>query len=480
VRGDEAWSERALRGSVSALILRLALTLTTALPLVTCKKDPDDGVHDRATASPVATAPAPAPDGPPPSMHPPPGPPAVVLELVASDLVAPTDLVTAPDGTMVVLEQAGTMRRLAGETLEPFGDISDRVVPLKEDYDERGLLGMAFHPRWPADDRVFLYYSAPLRSGSKRRYDHTNVLSEFRVKDGRLDASSERELLSLPWPAPNHDGGTLMFGPDGMLYVSMGDGGLASDVGRGHPPMGNGQDYTTLMGSILRIDPDARTGTLPYGIPPDNPFVGTHEGRDEIWAYGLRNPYSFSFDTKTGMLVAGDVGQDIYEEIDVIERGRNYGWSIREGPSCLNPERPTQPKPECPDEGEHGEPLEEPVAFYAQPDSEQAEQSTVHGISVIGGEVYRGTAIPDLEGAYVFGDWSRAMDRAEGMLMVARPDDDWSLHRLPVQGISTVHIGRYVRGFGRDRSGEIYVLTSDRKGTTGRTGRIWRIAPAGS
>lgn len=479
VRPGPRRSEQALERPVPASILRTARTLGAVLLLATCKKDPDEGVRDPPSSPANASGPAPALAGPPPSMHPAPGPPEVALELVASDLVAPTDLATAPDGTIVVLEQQGAILRLQGEALQPFGDISDRVVPLAEGYDERGLLGMAFHPRYPAEPRVFLYYSAPRPSGAPRRVDHVNVLSEFRVEDGQLDPDSERELLSLPWPALNHNGGTAEFGPDGMLYLSMGDGGGALDTGQGHPRIGNGQDFKTLMGSILRIDPDARTDDLPYGIPPDNPFASARAGRGEIWAYGLRNVYSFSFDPKTGMLVAGDVGQELYEEVDVIERGRNYGWNIREGPSCLNPDRPTKPLESCADVGAHGEALEEPVAFYAQPESEHAERSVVHGISVIGGEVYRGTAIPELEGAYVFGDWTRVMGRPEGMLIVARPDEDWTLHRLPVQGIGTVHIGRYVRGFGHDRAGELYLLTSDRAGTTGRTGRVWRIAPSG-
>lgn len=454
--------------------------LLLCLAACECTSDSDGA----AVSVPNARRPperTPPPQGPPPAMHPPPGPPEVALEPIVEDLTAPTDLVTAPDGTMVVLEQSGPMLRIEAGELVPFGDLSDRVVELKQDYDERGLLGMAFHPDYPEDPRVFAYYSAPLRPGAPKAYDHTNVLSEFRVVDGRVDPGSERELLSLPWPAPNHDGGTVAFGPDRMLYLSMGDGGRAVDKGLGHPPMGNGQDYTTLMGSILRIDPEPPAdGSRPYGIPPGNPFAGPHPGADEIWAYGLRNVYSFAFDSESGMLVAGDVGQDLYEEVNVIERGENYGWSIREGPVCLNPFRPTEPKPECPEVGPHGEPLVPPVLSYAQPETVAAEDAPAIGISVIGGEIYRGSAVGPLAGAFVFGDWSRTMDAPEGMLLVGRPSPsgEWALERLPVQGVSTPHVGHYVRGFGRDRAGEVYVLTSDRKGPTGDTGVVWRIEPA--
>ena len=403
-------------------------------------------------------------------------PPTVELDEIVGGLEAPTDLVTAPDGTLFVLEQAGIAYRIDDGALVPVADLRERVVELDPAYDERGLLGMAFDPRYPDVRRVWVYYSAPLREIAPDNYDHTNVLSRFVVNgEGKLDLDSERKLIELDWPAPNHDGGTLVFGPDQMLYVSMGDGGLAGDVGLGHPPAGNGQDWTTLMGSILRIDPHRGK---PYGIPKDNPFVGKHPGADEIWAYGLRNPYSFSFDPKDGRMFAGDVGQDLVEEVDIIERGHNYGWSIKEGRLCFSQQSPLRPPETCRDVGIHGEPLVAPIVTYAQPDSPASDSSDVHGISVIGGHVYRGSALPDLQGAYVFGDWSRKMDAPEGVLLVAREGrDGWSLHPLPVRGRSGPHLGLYVRGFGQDDQGEIYVLTSERQGPSGQTGVVWRLAP---
>lgn len=406
----------------------------------------------------------------------PPRAPTIALEKVVDGLVAPTDLVAAPDGMLVVLEQDGRVLRIDDGTLRPFGDLRDRVVELRREYDERGLLGLAFHPDWPQSRRVFAYYSAPLRSSAPPDFDHTNVLSRFDVTaDGRLDEASEVKLLEVDWPAPNHDGGTLLFGPDRMLYFSMGDGGDAADIGSGHPPAGNGQDWTTLMGSILRIDPD---GGQPYGIPEDNPFVGDHPGADEIWAYGFRNPYSFSIDRETGRMFAGDVGQELVEEIDLVERGRNYGWSVKEGPLCFDERSPLRPGERCADKGVHGEPLVEPIAWYTQLDSVVADRSSIHGISVIGGHVYRGSRIPALRGAYVFGDWSRKQDMPEGVLAIARATaSGWTIEPLPVDGRSGPHVGMYVRGFGEDDDGEIYVLTSQREGIGGRTGVVWRIAP---
>lgn len=458
------------------LDLRILLALVCASTLPACKTDRDAEAGAPRSAAQDSNASAQRPEEPPA----PASLPTVRLTKVADGLTAPTGLATAPDGTMVVLEQRGSLLRLDDGTLHPFGDLGERVIELNPRYDERGLLGMAFHPDYPSTRKVYLYYSAPLRPGAPDGYDHTNVLSEFAVgEDGRLDPESERELLSLAWPAPNHDGGKVAFGPDRMLYVSMGDGGSAADQGLGHPPTGNGQAWDTLMGSILRIDPTPR-GDEPYTIPPDNPFVGEHEGADEIWAYGLRNPYSFSFDRKTGELYAGDVGQDLMEEVDLIERGKNYGWSIKEGTLCFSKESPRKPPERCPDEGAHGEPLVAPILTYTQPDTAVSHRSDVHGISVIGGHVYRGKAIPELEGAYVFGDWSQVMNAPKGVLMAARKGaEGWSLGLVPLAERNPKNLKLYLRALGEDRDGELYALTSEVQGVEGETGAVWRIEPAG-
>lgn len=446
-----------------------------------CKKDTSHRPDDRTAPSPPQSAARTAQEPPTESARtasiaP---MPEVALEPLVKGMAAPTDVVTAPDGSMYALDQPGTVYRIDRGKLETFADIQERVIDLDPSYDERGLLGMAFHPDWPEAPRLFLYYSTPLRSPAPSGYDHTNVLAAFEVdEEGEFLPQSEHIVLSLDWPAPNHDGGTLMFGPDRKLYVSLGDGGKAADQGLGHPPMGNGQDWTTLMGSILRIDPEAGD---PYGIPADNPFVGDHPGADEIWAYGLRNPYAYSFDPETGRLFAGDVGQDLVEELDLIEKGKNYGWSIKEGTLCFDPDDVHHPAKSCPDEGPHGEPLVPPLLQYAQPDTVLADEYDVHGISIIGGQVYRGSKIPELDGVYVFGDWSRSMDQAQGVLLAARPDEDgWRLERLSVADAPEQHIGRYIRGFGQDLEGEVYVATSDRRGTVGDTGAVWRLTPAPS
>lgn len=399
----------------------------------------------------------------------------VRLDLVADALVAPTALIVAPDGTMVVLDQPGLAYRIEQGSLETFADLQDRVIELDEDYDERGLLGMAFHPDYPQDPRVFAYYSAPLRPGAPEGYDHTNVLSEFTVtRGGEVDPDSERELLALAWPFTNHDGGTVAFGPDDMLYVSMGDGGDANDTGLGHPPLGNGQDRSTLLGSILRIDPD---GGDPYGVPDDNPFVDVPEAAEEIWAYGLRNPYKFSFDPETGDLFVGDAGQNLMEEVDRVEAGDNLGWNIREGTLCFDPDDADNPPEECPEEGPNGEPLIPPILTYTHPETVVSDLSEIHGLVVVGGNVYRGDQLEELVGDYVFADWSRTFSEPEGQLLVGRREGGgWSLEPLRVQDTPGEHIGYYVRGFGQDLDGEVYVLTSEIAGPTGMTGAVWQLA----
>ncbi|SMO69934.1 PQQ-dependent sugar dehydrogenase [Gracilimonas mengyeensis] len=267
----------------------------------------------------------------------------------------------------------------ASETTE-FLDISDQV----ETTGEGGLLGFAFHPDYENNLYVYVYYTAadPFRS----------VVSRFEVPEagGAADEGTEQVLLEVDQPYTNHNAGQIRFGPDGYLYIALGDGGSGGD------PEDNGEDRTTLLGSILRIDVDETEGDLNYGIPADNPFVDNSEGyREEIYAYGLRNPYRFSFDAETGELWVGDVGQSTREEIDVVEKGLNYGWNTMEGSLCY------EPSDGCETEGR-----ELPVYEYGRSE----------GGSITGGFVYRGEDIPDLYGRYVYGDfvsgnlWSLAWD----------------------------------------------------------------------
>lgn len=241
-------------------------------------------------------------------------PERVGLELVAGGFTMPVALASPADGTgrLFVADLPGVIQVIdAGGLLldEPFLDITDRVVGLRPGYDERGLLGLAFHPEFAENGRFFVYYSAPLRAGAPRGWDHTSRISEFAVSAGdenQADPGSERVILEVDQPQSNHNGGSIAFGPDGYLYIPLGDGGGARDVGPGRPPGGNGQDVETLLGKILRIDID---GPEPYRIPADNPLVGK-PGRDEIYAYGLRNPWRMTFDSGgEHRLFAADAGQ---------------------------------------------------------------------------------------------------------------------------------------------------------------------------
>jgi glucose/arabinose dehydrogenase len=343
------------------------------------------------------------------------------LELVAEGFTAPVRVVAAPDdsGRLFVVDQTGQIWVIASDgTLlqEPFLDIADRLVELRQTYDERGLLGLAFHPGYAQNGRFFVYYSAPLREGAPQDFDHTARISEFSVSSlnpDQADPGSERIILEVDQPQSNHNGGTLLFGPeDGFLYISLGDGGARNDAAPGHVADwyafnegGNGQDVTqNLLGSILRIDVD--TGD-PYGIPQDNPFVG-REGLDENYAYELRNPYRMSFD-RTGEygLFAVDAGQELWEEISIIVKGGNYGWNVKEGTHCFDAANPTEPPEQCPDTvGPHhpdeGAALIDPVVEFAN-----AKQRDGLGVTVTDGFLYRGTALLGLQGHLVFSMWSR-------------------------------------------------------------------------
>jgi glucose/arabinose dehydrogenase len=373
---------------------------------------------------------------------------AVGLETLATGFRAPLDVAFAPDADRrYVADQSGRVLVHEADGLrdQPFLALDDAV----EVGGEKGLLGIALHPDFAANRRLFVRYSAPRRSGTPSTFSHTFVLAEFEATaDGRrAKRDTERTILEIPEPQSNHNAGAITFGPDGHLYVAVGDGGAGGDRGTGHVDDwydavsgGNGQDVTeNLLGSVLRIDVDGAAGGRAYAIPDDNPLVG-REGRDEHYAWGLRNPWKMSFDGED--LYVADVGQSAYEEVNLVERGGNYGWNVKEGTHCYGADRCPDATPE---DVRGGEPLRDPVIEY--PHSGGA----VSGVSVIGGYVYRGSDLPGLGGTYVFGDLS-----PDGRLFVATPGGDgrWPIRTIDVTGGSLDRI----LSFGRDADGELYVL----------------------
>ena len=426
--------------------------------------------------------------------------PAVGLRLVADGMTSPVALVSAGDGSgrRFVVDQVGLIRVLRPDgTLapEPFLDLRSRIVPLMPGFDERGLLGLAFHPGYASNGRFFVYYSAPLRAGAPAGYDNTARVSEFRVSaanPNRADPASERIVLQVDDPQFNHNGGTLLFGPDdGYLYISIGDGGGADDVGLGHVEDwytanegGNGQDVqNNLFGDILRIDVDRGD---PYAIPQDNPFTaapGCADGCDETWAYGFRNPYRMSFDRGGNHdLFVGDAGQELWEEVSIAVKRGNFGWNVKEGTHCFSTDNPDESPSECPDtvgapHPRAGDPLIDPIIEYAN-----HHQPGGLGATVIGGHVYRGRALPQFSGRYVFGDWSREFEEPDGSLFVAqrRKKGLWKMQQLRVATSPTGRLGHYLLGFGQDPSGEMYALTTDQTGPSGTTGKVFRLVrPSG-
>lgn len=400
--------------------------------------------------------------------------PVVGLKLVASGFAAPMEFISSRDGRMFLVDQIGVIKVMAkdGSMRElPFLDIRDRMVKLSAGYDERGLLGMAFHPDFARNGRIYVFYSAPLRSDAPAGWSCTNNLSEFTVsKDdpNMIDMKTEKVLLEIDKPQTNHNGGTIVFGPDGYLYVPLGDGGGANDVGMGHVAGGNAQDTSSLLGKILRLDVNNSSAGKAYGIPADNPFVNKEGYLPEIWAYGLRNPYRITFDS-AGRLFAADAGQNLWEEADLIEKGGNYGWNIREGTHCFDPNSPDASPASCPDVGSKGEPLIAPIIEYDH------SNRTV----IVGGYFYEGKDLMAFMGSYVFADWSSSFAKGDGKLYMADPAEAglWKMEEIRVEGRPGERINEYVRSFGQDDQGEIYVLTSDAGGPTGDTGKIYKMIP---
>ena len=412
--------------------------------------------------------------------------PEIRMELVAEGFATPVALVPSPDdtGRLFVVDQNGLIWILSadGNVIDrPYADLRGRMVELTGGYDERGLLGLAFHPEYQSNGLIYIHYSAPLRTGAPPDWNHTGHVSEFKVSEedaNLLAIDSERVLLEIDQPHWAHNGGSIAFGPDGYLYIGLGDGGHGGDVGLGHVEDwyninrgGNGQDIeANLLGSILRVDVDAEDG---YGIPADNPFVDG-PGLDEIWAYGFRNPFRFSFDMGgDNALFVGDVGQDRWEEIDIVRAGGNYGWNVREGVGCFFTDAADQPSI-CPAADPSGAPLLDPIL-------EMPNSGSPGGIgrAIIGGYLYRGADLADLYGHYIFGSWSDDWSIPSGRIFFARHPPhgqaSWEFQQLDVDIAVDGRLNHYVVGFGQGLDGELYVLTTGRLGPSGATGKIFRI-----
>jgi glucose/arabinose dehydrogenase len=408
--------------------------------------------------------------------------PSIKLEKVASGLNAPLAMVQPPgDSRMFIIEQYGRIRVLEGGQLKPtpFLDVRSKIKTLFHDFDERGLLGIAFHPKFKDNGKFYVAYSAHLDFqsdlGQMLWYDHSNVVEEYTVSStdkNVADPSSARRILTTAWPQFNHNGHWIGFGPDNMLYVSLGDGGYANDWGIGHNvTIGNGQDLTTNLGKILRIDVDTRSPGKPYGIPADNPWAGKKEANPEIWAYGVRNPWRCSFDmgSTAAELYCGDVQQNSYEAVKLVGKGQNMGWRRVEGMMrCFDYQKPDDHPANCDKAG-----ITPAIIEYnnctAKPDG-------CKGISVTGGYVYRG-ANAAWKGKYIFGDWSKGFAEMDGQIFVGTKgaDGKWSMEVAKVSNMT----GKlpYVLAFAQDAAGEVYVLTSLTTGPNGTLDTIYKIVP---
>lgn len=349
----------------------------------------------------------------------------------------PIYLCPLPDGSnrLVIIEQAGRVLLIennpeAAEFTVAYDDRDDVFSPANGGFNEEGLLGIAFHPKFSENRQVFLHYSVAKPRG--------NIISRFTMDESftKIDHASEEVIMQIEQPFFNHNGGSITFGPDGYLYIALGDGGSAND------PQGHGQNLKTLLASILRIDVDNKADGKNYAIPADNPFIDTKGARPEIFAYGLRNVWRMSFDRKTGTLWAGDVGQNLWEEIVIVEKGGNYGWNWVEGNHDF---QPPANKAKMKD-------LVPPIVEYDHN----------LGKSVTGGYVYRGKAMPKMDGAYIYGDYQT------GIIWTLRYDED---AKTLTQEPKVETVIPEISSFGEDHDGEIYVISLQ--------GRIYKWQPKG-
>ncbi len=403
----------------------------------------------------------------------------VGLKLIADNFVSPVDIRFYDDsGKLFVVDRPGIIKIINADGTvqkEPFLNITDRVVSLNPSYDERGLLGLAFHPDFKNSGKFYVFYNTKLRTSARQNWDSTIRISEFNIlEENKADPKSEEILMEIDHPQMNHNGGQILFGKDGYLYISLGDGGNANDVGEGHnPETGNGQDTFTLLGKILRIDVNNKTSLRNYGIPADNPFSDGKNGLKEIYAYGFRNPWRMSFDTETGNLYVGDAGQNIWEEIDKVEKGKNYGWNLKEGTHCFSPESANKSPANCSNVGYKGEALIDPFIEYLN-----AQQKGGIGHTNVGGFMYRGIAIPEFFGKFIFGDWSTDFTKTDGTLLIAEPSQGlWKIKEIKIANRTNGKIGEAILGLGHDADNELYVLTTKKIGPDSNTGKVYKIIP---
>lgn len=376
----------------------------------------------------------------------------VILDVIADGFNSPIYATHCGDGSnrLFIVDQIGIIYIIEdGELLsEPFLDIRDKIVDLDSTYDERGLLGLAFHPDYVENGKFYVYYSSPLSSQAS---NHETILSEFSVSEepNMADPTSEKIIFRIDQPEANHNGGQILFGKEDYLYLGLGDGGGAGDQ---HGSIGNGQDITTALGSIIRIDVNSGD---PYSIPSDNPFVDS-EGLDEIYSWGFRNPWRFSYDEESDMMIIADVGQDQWEEINRMDGPGNFGWRILEA---------THPYDiDLADElGIDIDSLVDPIHEY----------SHSLGRSITGGYIYRGIENPSLYGKYIFGDWSSSFVVPRGKIFYLEETNPGVWQRFDL--INGQSFNRFILSFGEDEDGEIYVLSKTTLGPTGATGDVRKI-----
>jgi glucose/arabinose dehydrogenase len=370
-------------------------------------------------------------------------------------------------------------------------DLRPKLLPLEQNFEERGLLGFALHPQFARNGRVFVSYSAPLRAAAPQHWNHTRRISEFTTaKAGdlsRIDIASERVLIEIDWPSRKHNGGGLAFGPDGFLYIGLGDGGASHGIG---PKVlweafdvvaaaltwdGVAQDRESLYGKVLRIDVDR--GFPGYAVPRDNPFAGpAGGGRREVFAWGLRNPFRLAFDRAgNGDFYVTAVAETLWEAAYRVREPGNFGWPLMEGNHCVDRLKPREPPARCAERDADGAPIERPVVEY--PNMQASNPQTRLGIAGVGTAItgvrmYRGSAIPALAGRLVVTDWSADFRKPSGQVFVATPTD-----RAGATGPleRALQIDSRIIGLAEGRDGELFVLTNETFGPYGTTGRVFRL-----